>query len=114
MRARHGWVFLDVLMGMIIVALLGAILGGGAAMHERARQHLQDTRTAMRQAESALLSMQSHQKPTLGNGELSFQKLPDSPQVPGMTWIEVRATVHNRVASVIGLVPETTIPAGEK
>ncbi|MGD0464046.1 MAG: type II secretion system protein [Tepidisphaeraceae bacterium] len=114
MRARRGWVLLDVLMGMIIVAILGAILGGAAAMHQRGMLHLQDSRTANRLAESALLSMKSHQSPTASSGgELFFQKLPDS-QVPGMSWVEVRAAVHNRTASLIGLVPQDTIPVGEK
>ncbi len=114
MRFRHGWVFLDVLMGMTIVAFLGAILAAAAAMHQRAMQHLQDSRSATRLAESALLSMQSHQSPTTSSGgELIFQNLPDS-QVPDMTWVEVRATVHDRTASLIGLVPQNTIPAGEK
>jgi len=114
MRFRHGWVFLDVLMGMIIVAFLGAILAATAAMHQRGMRHLQDSRTATRLAESALLNMQCHQKPTVGNGgELSFQKLPGS-QVRDMFWVEVRATVHNRTASLIGLVPQNTIPVGEK
>jgi len=28
--------------------------------------------------------------------------------------VEVRAAVHNRTASLIGLVPQDTIPVGEK
>jgi type II secretory pathway pseudopilin PulG len=114
MRPRHGWVFLDVLMGMIIVAILGAILGAAASMNDRAQHHLQDTQAAMRKAESALLTMQSHQKPPVGNSGLSFKNLPDPTNIPGMTWIEVRATVNTRSAGLIGLVPQNTIPAGVK
>jgi type II secretory pathway pseudopilin PulG len=117
MRTRQGWVLLDVLMGMIIVSILGALLGAAAAMHDRAAHHLDDTRAAMRQAESALLTMQSNQippeKPTVGNGGfLTVKKLPAQSQTPGMTWIEVRATVHARTATLVGLVPETSLPVG--
>jgi type II secretory pathway pseudopilin PulG len=113
MRKRHGWVLLDVLMGMIIVALLAAILGAAAAMNQRSLQHLADSRAATLEAESALLSLQSHQKPTLGNGgQSSCKKLSDFPKTPNMTWIEVRATVNARTATIIGLVPQNAL--GEK
>jgi type II secretory pathway pseudopilin PulG len=121
MRPRQGWILLDVLMGMIIVSILGTLLGAAAAMHDRAAHHLDDTRAATRQAESALLMMQSHQippekpteKPTVGNGGfLTVKKLPTPSQIPNTTWIEVRATVHTRTAALIGLVPQNAL--GEK
>jgi Tfp pilus assembly protein PilX len=115
MRSRQGWVLLDVLMGMIIISILGTLLGAAAAMHDRAAHHFDDTRAAMRQAESALLTMESNNKPTVGNGGLlTVKKLPTQSQTPGLTWIEIRATVHTRTAALIGLVPESSIPTGEK
>ena len=62
-HSRRGFVFIDVLMGMIIVSILGAILGGAAAMHQRSLKHLDATHCASHLAESALLSMQSGQPP---------------------------------------------------
>ncbi len=81
MRTRNGWVFMDIMMGMIIVALLATILGAAAAMNQRGLQHLNDSRAAARQAESALLTMQSNQKPAADSaGHLSYEncKLPKS------------------------------------
>jgi hypothetical protein len=96
MRARTGF-----------VSLLVPLLAPAAAMHQRAQQHLQDIRSATLQAERALLMMQSHQKPAIGDGgQLSFQTLSDAPQPPGSTWIQIRATVHTRTATLIGLVPQ--------
>lgn len=112
MRLRRGWVLLDVLMGMMLVSMLGAILGAAAAMHQRGLKHLDDTRAASHLAESALLSMQSGQTPrAVGEQSLSIHELP-SADVPGMTWVEVRATMHGQSASLVGLVPRNTIPPG--
>ncbi|HEX4055649.1 MAG TPA: type II secretion system protein [Tepidisphaeraceae bacterium] len=110
MRIRRGFVFIDVLMGMIIVSILGAILGGAAAMHQRSLKHLDATRAASHLAESALLSMQSGQPPRAAEKKsLAIHEL-SSADVPGMSWVEVRATVHGRSASLVGLVPRNTIP----
>ncbi len=114
MRSRRGWVLLEVLMGMIIVSILGAILGGGAAMHQRGLKHLADTRAASRLAESALLSMQSGQTPhaaSPGAPGPAVRELSPA-DVAGMSWVEVRATVHGRAASLVGLVPRNAIPPG--
>jgi hypothetical protein len=113
MRARRGWVFIDVVMAMILVSLIAAMLGLAADWHQRALRHLADSRSATRLAESAILSMQSGQAPSpSGDAALTVRKLSDSSDVPGKTWVEVDATVGNRRASLIGLVPQNTLPGG--
>jgi type II secretory pathway pseudopilin PulG len=101
-------------MGMIIISILGTLLSTAATKHDRAAHHLDDTRAATRQAESALLTMQAGQA-AITCESLTITKLPDSStQIPGMTWVEVQATVNARTATLIGLVPESSIPAGAK
>jgi type II secretory pathway pseudopilin PulG len=117
---RRGWVFLDVVMGIMIVAILAAILGFAAATHQRGLKHLADSRSATRLAESALISMQSGQSPSIpanvegkpSTSNLAFHELPASPDVPGNVWIELDAAVNGRQASLVGLVPRNSLPHG--
>jgi type II secretory pathway pseudopilin PulG len=112
-RAHRGWVFLDVLMAITIVAILTAILGLAVASHRRGLKHLADSRSATRLAESALISMQSGQSPSIpANSNLAFHELPVSPDLPGDVWIEVEASVNGRPASLVGLVPRNSLPHG--
>jgi type II secretory pathway pseudopilin PulG len=113
MRHSRGWVFLDVVMAIMIVAILAAILGFAAASHQRGLKHLADSRSATRLAESALISMQSGQSPSIpANSNLAFHELPVSPEFPGKVWIEVDAAVNGRQASLVGLVPRNSLPHG--
>jgi hypothetical protein len=113
MRAPRGWVFVDVVMAMILVSLIAAMLGAAANWHQRALTHLADSRSATRLAESAILSMQSGQTPSpAGDAALTIHKLSDSSDIPGKTWVQVDATVANHRASLIGLVPQNTLPGG--
>jgi|ERR1700678_2331059 hypothetical protein len=113
MRARRGWVFIDVVMAMILVSLIAAMLGAAADWHQRALRHLADSRSATRLAESAILSMQSGQTPPAsGDAALTIHKLSNSSDIPGKTWVEVDATVGKRHASLVGLVPPNTLPGG--
>jgi type II secretory pathway pseudopilin PulG len=110
MRRRCGWVFIDVLMGIILVSIIAVMLGLAAGWHQRALKHLADSRSATRLAESALLSMETGQ--ITGDAGLTIHRLSTPPQVPGKAWVEVDATVGNCRASLIGLVPQKTLPGG--
>jgi Tfp pilus assembly protein PilX len=100
----RGFVFMDVLVGMLLVGMLGAMLGAAAAMEQRSIKHLDDTRAAYRMAEMALLSMSSGQSIPAGQS-LHVRKLQNSAQVNGMNWVEVQASVHGCTSSLVGLVP---------
>jgi hypothetical protein len=103
-RARHrGWVFLDVLSGLVIVAILAGTLGAAVASRERALHHLADTRAAQRLAEATLISLQSGEAaPTDG---IAVRDLADGSPSPQSKWVEVTATVNGRRAQIVGLVP---------
>jgi type II secretory pathway pseudopilin PulG len=113
MRSRRGWVFIDVVMAIILVSIIAAMLSAAADWHQRALRHLTDSRSATRLAESAISSMQSGQTPSQGGDSgLTFHKLSASSDFPGKTWVQVEATVGNRRASLIGLVPQNALPGG--
>jgi Tfp pilus assembly protein PilX len=113
MRARRGWVFIDVVMAMILVSLIAAMLGVAADWHQRALRHLADSRSATRLAESAILSMQSGETPSQsGDAGVTISKLSDASDVPGKAWVRVEATVGNRRSSLVGLVPQNVSSGG--
>jgi hypothetical protein len=101
---RRGWVFMDVLVGMLLVGMLGGILGAAAAMQQRSIKHLDDIRAAYRLAESALLSISSGQ-PTPAGQSVRVRKLQNSPRASGMDWVEAQASVRGCTARLVGLVP---------
>ncbi len=103
-RCRRGWVFLDVLSGLVIVAILAGTLGAAVAARERALHHLADIRAAQRLAESALICLQSGEvAPAEG---VAVRDLADAPANPQNKWVEVTATVNGRQAQIVGLVPK--------
>lgn len=103
-KCSPGWVFLDVVMALAIIAILAAILGAAAAARQRALHHLADSRAADRLAEAALISLQTGQAAPAGS--IVIRDLSTASPVPAQSWIEVHATVNNRQADIIGLVPK--------
>ena len=103
-KCSRGWVFLDVVMALAIVAILAGILGSAAAARQRALHHLADSRAASRLAESVLISLQSAQPAPAGS--IVIREISTASPVPAEKWIEVQATVNNRQADIIGLVPK--------
>lgn len=111
MRSRRGWVFIDVVMGVILVGMIAGMLGAAAGWHYRALKHLADTRAATRLAESTLISLQTGQP--VAAADSKCRELSAATDLPGMTWVEVSATVDGRSASLVGLVPNNSLtPAG--
>jgi hypothetical protein len=113
MRHRRGWVFLDVLMGMILISIIAATLGLAVGSYHRALMHLADLRSASTFAESALISLQTGETSHVPlNVKLEFHTLPAPPGIPGQTWVEVETTVGSRHATLVGLVPQRSLPGG--
>ena len=110
MKRRRGWVFVDVVMGLILLGLIGTMLAAAATWHYRLLQHLADSRAATRAAESALVSMQAGEP--VGQGKFAVHALPTASDSPGMQWVEVSATVDGRSASLVGLVPAKAVHGG--
>jgi len=111
MRHRRGWVFVDVLMGMILITLIAAMLAAAAGWQQRALRHLADARAATRTAESALLAMQSG-RALAPNAGVHVLRLLTVSNVPGEIWVQVDADQNGRAATLVGLVPQNALPAG--
>jgi Tfp pilus assembly protein PilX len=107
----RGWVFIDVLMGMILVSLIAVMLDLAVGWHNRALAHLADTRAATRLAESTLFSLESGQAPTPSE-KINIRKLESQTTIPGKSWVEVEVAVNNHRASLIGLAPQNAMPSG--
>jgi hypothetical protein len=110
MRRRRGWVFVDVVMGLILVGLTGTMLAAAGTWHYRLLKHLADSRAATRAAESALISIQAGEP--VDQGKFAVRQLPTASDALGMQWVEVSATVDGRSASLVGLVPASAVHGG--
>jgi hypothetical protein len=106
-HARPAWVFLDILIGILLISIIGVALSTGATWHNRALSHLADSRAATRLAESALISLQFGQHPT--DKTIHLVPLRQPTEIPGTTWLEVTATINGRSASLTGLVPTQSL-----
>jgi hypothetical protein len=110
MRRRAGWVFIDVLTGIILVGALAIILTAGARRQERGIHRLADTRAAYRLAESTLISLQGGQSPTMpDDSRLLIHELSPCAEKPGMSWAEVQTTINGQQAGVIGVIPKNAL-----
>jgi hypothetical protein len=110
MKRRRGWVFVDVVMGLILLGLSGTMLVVAANWHYRLLKHLADSRAATRLAESELISLQAGEP--VDQGKFAVHQLPTASGSPGMQWVEVSATVDGRGASLVGLVPASAVHGG--
>jgi len=113
---RNGWIFLEVLVATNVVGILAVVLATAVGAHQKAINHLADTRAASRLAESAILSMQSGQSP-LPRGEdqsVAIHPISQATYFSGMSWVEIDASFHGRRAALIGLVPTGSTPGGGK
>src|SRR5271154_5824471 len=101
---RRGWVLFDVISAMILMSLMAGILAVGAHRQQVTLQYLVDSRSATRVAENVLTAMQSGQTVSADDANFSVRELSQPADIAGMSWVEVRATVSHRSASLIGLV----------
>jgi type II secretory pathway pseudopilin PulG len=98
----------DVAVGMALVAVLAAALLATLARQQRASQQLANFRAAARVAEDALSDLQIDRPPRLSapGRDVQVVRVPADSAPPGRAWVEVRATVGGRSASLLGLVPD--------
>lgn len=96
---RHRAFFtLDGIAGMIVMAALLVVLGVTAGQRNKALGRLADTRAASRLAEKTLLDQQQGLKIAPAPGV----KVTPLPQVEGVEWIKVEATVSEKTVTLIG------------
>ena len=106
MRRRRGWVFIDVLTAMLMVAGMIAIVAIALNRQKTALQRLADTRDAAHQTEAVLVSMQSGGSPDLSGAAWHAQTLNDAAPVAGRRWVRVTVVVNRSSCSIVGLVAD--------
>src|SRR5438045_2380792 len=105
-RRQHprGFFFLDVLLGLVLIGLLGTIMAGTATRTVRADQRLADSRAATRAAERVLVILQSGAAPPKpDDGTLVTVTRPDA-QTGDRVWVRVDAVVNGRTGTLYGLL----------
>jgi len=102
---RRGWVFIETVAAMALLAVLAGIFAVGINRQQMALLHLQQSRSAMRLAESAL------NRRTFTDSGISARRLTTAATPPaGFAWIKVTAKLDGRTAELIGLVPTGAQP----
>jgi hypothetical protein len=100
---RKGWVFIETVAAMLLLAFLATVLAVGINRQQTALMHLRNSRAALHLAE-ATLSDRSFPAPPDGRiarHPLTASSRPSS----GLVWIKVTATVDGRSAELVGLSP---------
>jgi type II secretory pathway pseudopilin PulG len=104
---RRGWVIIDVTWAMIIMSLLAGVLAVGAQTEQSNLRRLAESRAASRAAEAALISMQcGRYQPS---ADVTVRALSEPTNVPGMTWVQVRATFNGRSSVLVGMAPQKIV-----
>jgi hypothetical protein len=97
---RGGWMMIDVMFGMTLIALMGVALSVGIHRQGRVLLKLENARAAARTAEAALLSLQSGNQSTAPG--VTVRPLPDA-AVPGFTWVQAESVADGKPTVLIGL-----------
>jgi hypothetical protein len=105
---RRGWVMLDVTVALLLISTMAGVLAYTANRQQTHLQFLADTRSASRIAEAALITLQSGQT-SLPPG-ITVHPLSRPAEIPGMVWVQVGAIEAGRTASLVGLVPQASLP----
>jgi len=106
-RPRRGVFLTDMIVGMTIMLLLGAVLASAAIRRNKGAEQLADSRHATRIAEQALTALQLGQtSPTPPEGAtIEIVPIDGVKDVPsGYKWVAVRVLHKNRTANLTGLV----------
>jgi Tfp pilus assembly protein PilX len=115
---RGGFLEIDVLAALVILAALTLALGAVLGRQHRAVQKLADTRAAMHLAEAVLTDLQAGRplRKAGGDADVSVQlRSADDHAAGGAAadaWVEVVVNVRGGRASLTGLVPKDSIPPG--
>jgi hypothetical protein len=102
----------DVVFGIIIVAIVTTVLLGTVHHERTAEAAFADSRSALHLAEHAMLNLQHHQPLPTVSGEMSLKVQPtgDGVAPAGFAWAKIQATVHGHQRSLLGVVPTQSLP----
>ena len=111
---RRGFLELDLIAGIAILAALTLALAAVLGRQHRATEKLADTRAAAQVAEAALADLRAGKPPQTAGGDDDTSVEVRSEGSAGQDkWVRVSVTVRGGRASVVGLVPaDAALPAG--
>jgi hypothetical protein len=98
---RKGWVFIETVATMVLLAFLATVFAVGVNRQQTALMHLRNSRAAVHLAE-ATLSDRSFPMPPDSRVAVHPLTAASRPSA-GLVWIKVTATVDGRSAELIGL-----------
>ena len=106
---RHGFLQLEVLWGITIIGMLLGLFTVVTIRQDKVERQLAARRALVRQTEVALLTLQTGGKIT--DDSVSIKLLDTPSSVTGFRWVEVSMAEKTKPLSLIGLVPEKSLPA---
>ena len=116
-RNHRGFLVLDALLGLALIATASLVLLG-TIKHERAAElRLTDSRSAVHLAEHALMNLQHGQPvPALSpDTQLTIRSATGGSAPAGYVWVKVEAAVHGQHRQLFGVIPAGSLPtAGDK
>ena len=108
----RGFVIIDVVIGLMILAAVAAALIVALNRHQHASSRLAETRGLTWAAEQAMAELQSGRKPQ-GDGIQVESSSTDAAPPAGYAWVRVRAERNGRSATLVGLVPAAVAPPAD-
>jgi type II secretory pathway pseudopilin PulG len=109
----RGFVIIDVVIGLAILAAIGAALVVALNRQQGAAARLAETRGLTWAAEQAMAELQSGRKPQVEGVRVEASPAEAAPPA-GYAWVRVRAERNGRSATLVGLVPAEVAPPAEK
>ncbi len=104
--ARRGFMVLDAVLGLSVVAAIATLLIVSSSAEQRAMQKLRGTRSAGAIAESAMVELQQSRRlpPDNADTHLALRRLLTRAPA-GQVWVEISVTHEAGRAELVGLVP---------
>ncbi len=114
LTCRRGFMLMDALGGIILVASLATILAVAINRQSRAEQKLADIRAAARMAEEVATDLQTQPAPAVEKAarvdvSVTIHAL-DTAAISGHAWAEITVTRRDSSARLLALVPAKSLP----
>ncbi|QNN22387.1 hypothetical protein HED60_08905 [Planctomycetales bacterium ZRK34] len=111
---RHGFVLIDAIAAVTIVAALGVSMLYALHGYRGAMATLNDAKQAITLAEAALVKLQTGDGLPLSDADTTYDIEPinEGHLLPGRRWVRLRITHRGHEAELIGVVPIVSTPGG--